>query len=142
MSTAPRPRRRQRRTKQSYEENCFTDTDSVSGFDLDENDYRMYQINNGEHTSAKGITQYWTWHGSKLEHYVLGPKDWDQFDPVYDFSVSMKQVREVRFAGLHVHLKMKDGYQDTIASFKRHTTLQRFVGDCSRLGIETVETSE
>ncbi|KAG5941294.1 hypothetical protein E4U53_007435 [Claviceps sorghi] len=127
----------------------FTDTDSWSGAPLQKLDWRVYQVKTRLYTSHTNVTQYWHWNEDRrvFEHQVLQdekPVIGDLLRASLDFDIPLDDIIQVdwNIDALQVHLVMssfasskmsnQDGKPrgDVMASFKRETTMRRFLSYC------------
>ncbi|KAG6004304.1 hypothetical protein E4U43_000764 [Claviceps pusilla] len=127
----------------------FTDTDSWSGAPLQRLDWRVYQVKTRLFTSQPNVTQYWHWKEDErvFEHQVLQdtkPVIWGLLRAPVDFDIPLDDIVLVNWNidALRVHLVMslfgsskmsqQDGKPrgDVMASFKRETTMRRFLSYC------------
>ncbi|KAG5929527.1 hypothetical protein E4U42_005554 [Claviceps africana] len=127
----------------------FTDTDSRSGAPLARLDWRVYQVKTRLSTSHTDVTQYWHWKEDRrvFEHQVLRDTKavmGDLLRAPVDFDIPLDEIIQVdwNIDALQVHLVMssfgsskmsnRDGKPrgDVMASFKRETTMRRFLSYC------------
>ncbi|KAK8912308.1 hypothetical protein VCV18_011529 [Metarhizium anisopliae] len=135
----------------------FSDTDSYTGAPVTENDWRILQVRTRFFTSAKSVTQYWSWVEEEkcFEHQVLKetrPVQWGVLRKPIDFDVRLKEISEVRYSAeaLRVYLVMgkenatmstqdKAPRGDVAVVFKNEKTVQRFVRFCHKRSLSVTK---
>ncbi|KAM6504776.1 hypothetical protein FSOLCH5_015269 [Fusarium solani] len=136
---------------------AWSDTDSHSGGEITEYDWRLYQVKNRVFTSSTAVTQYWTWieQAACFQHQVLknvSPASWGLFKDHIDFHVNLDEIEEViwNIEALRIHIIMRkvnvtmdksDGAPrgDVMASFKRDRTMRRFLFFCREKGVRMLK---
>lgn len=136
-----------------------SDADSWSGAPLEKLDWRIYQVKTRDFTSSTNVTQYWHWKEGKrqFEHQVLretNPVAWGILRTPIDFNVPLDDIVQVAWNmdALQVHLVTSrfgsavselDGKPrgDIMASFKRETTMRRFLSYCRQRRLKVVKIS-
>ncbi|GAO17059.1 hypothetical protein UVI_02003330 [Ustilaginoidea virens] len=134
-----------------------SDTDSWSGALLDKLDWRIYQVKTRLYTSNTTVTQYWHWKDDErmFEHQVIKETDpvvWGVHRSPIDFHVPLDDIVEVNWnmEALQLQLVMsqfsstlakQDGKPrgDIMASFKRKTTMRRFLSYCLQRRLKLVK---
>jgi hypothetical protein len=134
-----------------------SDTDSWSGAEIQKLDWRIYQVKTRLFTSSTRVTQYWHWKEDKrvFEHQVLkdtNPVSWGVLRSPIDFDIPLDDIAQVdwNIDALQVHFVMsqlgprgakQDGQAagDIMASFKRETTMRRFLNYCRQRRLKLVK---
>lgn len=138
----------------------ISETDSLSGGEITERDFRLHQVKTRKYTSATQVTQYWHWQKSDecFEHQVLKevkPPSWALYKKSIDFHVGLREIAEVvwNIAALRIHIVMqrgpgmkidkKDGMPrgDVMASFIRDRTMRRFLKFCREKRVRMIKES-
>ncbi|KAJ4223951.1 hypothetical protein NW757_014362 [Fusarium falciforme] len=136
---------------------AWSDTDSHSGGEITNYDWRLFQVKNRLFTSPSEVIQYWTWLDETgcFQHQVLkdvSPALWGLFKDHIDFHVNLDEIEEVvwNIEALRIQIIMRkvnvtmnqsDGGPrgDVMASFKRDRTMRRFLFFCREKGVRMLK---
>jgi hypothetical protein len=132
----------------------YTSSDSISGDQLHENEWRLLQVRTRAFATNPNVTQYWHQKNKAIEHQVLGsvwPIKWSVLKKPYNFHLKLGDIEEVLFAQgtMRVIVKHKKGKAgkdiraggDVMAQFKRERTKRRFLMVLRKEGINVVGTT-
>ncbi|CAI4218991.1 unnamed protein product [Parascedosporium putredinis] len=133
----------------------FTDTDSLCGDSVDNDDYNVRQVRTRQHTTPEEGAQYWhfiqhyddlgTWELHLLQR--ADPPDWVRYDPPFNFGVFLDEIVAVTHhpgtLKIHVRLTVPESGEGTagyvkgeaMAWFKRERTKRRLLTSCRDKGI-------
>ncbi|KZZ99613.1 hypothetical protein AAL_02185 [Moelleriella libera RCEF 2490] len=139
---------------------AVSETDSYSGAPLHNLDWRIYQVKSRICASNVAVTQYWHWKEDKrvFEHQVLRDvgksTTWGVLRPPIDFHVPLDDIIQVdwNLDSLRVHFIMRPFGSvmsiqddrprgDVMASFKRSTTMRRFLSYCRQRRLKLVKVT-
>ena len=133
----------------------FTDTDSLCGDSVDNDDYKVRQVRTRQHTTPLEGTQYWhfiqgyedlgTWELHLLQR--TNPPDWVRYEPPFNFGVFLDEIIAITHhpdsLKIHVKLTVPEGEEGTegyvkgevMTWFKRERTKRRLLASCREKGI-------
>ncbi|PKS13359.1 hypothetical protein jhhlp_000130 [Lomentospora prolificans] len=142
----------------------FTDTDSLCGDSVDNDDYKVQQVRTRQHTTPVEGAQYWHF----IQHYDdLGtwelhllqrkdPPDWVRYEPPFNFGVFLDEIAAVTYhpESLKIHVKLtvpEDGEGtagyvkgEVMTWFKRERTKRRLLSSCREkaIALKLAESAE
>lgn len=138
-----------------------SDSESVAGIPLSENDFRISQIKTPQHISSLDHSQYMhlaTGGGegqTTLEHRILtgtgASEQWQTHQSPVDFGVRLSEVDRLIYSigALKVYVEARSAGsstagarsspRDVMVSFKRESTLLRFLSCCKDMSVDTTE---
>ncbi|POS72267.1 hypothetical protein DHEL01_v209341 [Diaporthe helianthi] len=142
-------------TEDEFAHDGYTSTDSFSGDNIMQIDFRVTQLKTSQHTTNMSHTQYWHWVSDKgkpyFEHQVLRtvePKaSWGVYKEPLDFHLRLHELDFVEYClesgsdctKIVVHTKPAakvDHRGIVMAYFKRQRTLKRFLGFLAKKGVQ------